>query len=94
LNVARQSDNGSNPRPDNRSGWLAGEPPRETSDREWELDADRETPDVVADLLARAGSARAAGDRALAIRLWDPSTQLRYRAKKRRVDPAASGWGD
>ena len=27
LNVARQSDNGSNPRPDNRSGWLDGEPP-------------------------------------------------------------------
>jgi biotin synthase len=28
LNVARQQDNGSNPRPDNRSGWLEGEPPR------------------------------------------------------------------
>jgi biotin synthase len=27
LNVARQPDNGSNPRPDNRSGWLEGEPP-------------------------------------------------------------------
>jgi biotin synthase len=28
LNVARQQDNGANPRPDNRSGWLAGESPR------------------------------------------------------------------
>jgi biotin synthase len=28
LNVARQTDNGSNPRPDNRSGWLDGEAPR------------------------------------------------------------------
>jgi biotin synthase len=28
LNVARQEDNGSNPRPDNRSGWLEGESPR------------------------------------------------------------------
>ena len=28
LNVARQHDNGSNPRPDNRSGWLEGETPR------------------------------------------------------------------
>ncbi|MGB3099071.1 MAG: biotin synthase BioB [Solirubrobacterales bacterium] len=28
LNVARQADNGSNPRPDNRDGWLEGEPPR------------------------------------------------------------------
>jgi biotin synthase len=28
LNVARQADNGSNPRPDNRSGWLEGDSPR------------------------------------------------------------------
>src|SRR6059058_1128072 len=28
LNVARQPDNGGNPRPDNRSGWLEGETPR------------------------------------------------------------------
>ena len=28
LNVARQDDNGANPRPDNRSGWLDGETPR------------------------------------------------------------------
>jgi biotin synthase len=27
LNVARQDDNGSNPRPDNRAGWLEGESP-------------------------------------------------------------------
>jgi biotin synthase len=27
LSVGRQTDNGSNPRPDNRSGWLEGEPP-------------------------------------------------------------------
>jgi biotin synthase len=27
LNVARQSDNGADPRPDNRDGWLAGETP-------------------------------------------------------------------
>jgi biotin synthase len=28
LNIARQPDNGSNPRPDNRAGWLEGESPR------------------------------------------------------------------
>ena len=28
LNVARQPDNGSNPRPDNRDGWLAGDSPK------------------------------------------------------------------
>ena len=27
LNITRQSDNGSNPRPDNRSGWLRGDSP-------------------------------------------------------------------
>src|SRR5438067_7744601 len=27
LNVARQEDNGANPRPDNRSGWLEGDSP-------------------------------------------------------------------
>jgi biotin synthase len=27
LNIERQDDNGSNPRPDNRSGWLQGETP-------------------------------------------------------------------
>jgi biotin synthase len=27
LNVAPQADNGANPRPDNRSGWLEGETP-------------------------------------------------------------------
>jgi biotin synthase len=32
LNVARQPDNGSNPRPDNRSGRLAGETPRTPMD--------------------------------------------------------------
>ena len=30
LNVARQPDNGANPRPDNRSGWLEGETPEKT----------------------------------------------------------------
>jgi biotin synthase len=33
LNTARQADNGSNPRPDNRSGWLDGETPGTPIDR-------------------------------------------------------------
>jgi biotin synthase len=32
LNVARQPDNGANPRPDNRSGWLDGETPDVVAD--------------------------------------------------------------
>jgi biotin synthase len=63
LNVARQRDNGSQPRPDNRSGWLEGE-----------------TPDVIADRLAEADRP----EQGLAVRLWDPSTQLRFRPKRSR----------
>jgi biotin synthase len=33
LNTARQPDNGANPRPDNRSGWLDGESPGTPVDR-------------------------------------------------------------
>ena len=32
LNIGRQRDNGANPRPDNRSGWLEGETPDVVSD--------------------------------------------------------------
>jgi biotin synthase len=81
LNVARQPDNAANPRPDNRSGWLSGE-----------------TPDVVDDHLDGAGElldGAADGDEGgrLNVRLWDPSSQLRFRAKRnvpRRPDGAAN----
>jgi biotin synthase len=69
LNVARQPDNGANPRPDNRSGWLEGE-----------------TPDVVQELLSQTP----ADPIGLDVRLWDPSTQLRFRAK-RSVPPRPDG---
>ncbi len=71
LNVARQPDNGANPRPDNRSGWLRGE-----------------TPDIVEEHIeAGAGGEQGAG---LTVRLWDPSTQLRFQAK-RSVPPRPDG---
>ncbi|HEX3909080.1 MAG TPA: biotin synthase BioB [Solirubrobacteraceae bacterium] len=81
LNVARQPDNASNPRPDNRSGWLAGE-----------------TPDVVQELLGGEPHSADGDDETdpapaapgLKIRLWDPSTQLRFRAK-RAVPPRPDG---
>jgi biotin synthase len=83
LNVARQPDNGANPRPDNRAGWLQGE-----------------TPDVVEDYLTEPNSATKDGE-GLKIRLWDPSTQLRYKAKRRgpvqqdaAPDAVPAGWGD
>jgi biotin synthase len=70
LNVARQPDNAANPRPDNRTGWLAGE-----------------TPDVVEEMLRTPAQADPGS---LDVRLWDPSTQLRFRAK-RVVPPRPDG---
>jgi biotin synthase len=67
LNVGRHADNGSNPRPDNRAGWLDGE-----------------TPDVVTATLEPPVA------RDLEIRLWDPSSQLRYQPK-RIVPPRPDG---
>jgi biotin synthase len=69
LNVARHADNGSNPRPDNRTGWLEGQ-----------------TPDVVAEALKQPEPDQAE----LEIRLWDPSTQLRF-SPKRSVPPRPDG---
>ncbi|MET0731185.1 MAG: biotin synthase BioB [Solirubrobacterales bacterium] len=40
LNVARQDDNGANPRPDNRSGWLQGETPQTPIDELIDSQAD------------------------------------------------------
>ena len=62
LNVSRHDDNGRNPRPDNRSGWLEGE-----------------TPDVVSQTLT--GTPHSDLD----VRLWDPSTQLRYARRRVRA---------
>ena len=67
----RQTDNGSNPRPDNRDGWLDGE-----------------TPDVVGEHLV--GSPVGDGTDAFEVRLWDPSSQLRF-SRKRSVPPRPDG---
>jgi biotin synthase len=69
LNVAPHPDNGSNPRPDNRAGWLTGETP---------------------DLVGAALQAEPPPPAELEIRLWDPSTQLRF-AAKRAVPPRPDG---
>ena len=48
LNVARQPDNGSDPRPDNRSGWLEGGTPRTPVDElvDRQAEANLWNPDV------------------------------------------------
>ena len=87
LNISRQPDNGSNPRPDNRSGWLDGE-----------------TPGVIEEFLTGDGNRTAAAPEAsqptdggaagertveLGVRLWDPSTQLRFHKTRPRAHPGA-----
>jgi biotin synthase len=72
LNVTAHDDNGANPRPDNRSGWLEGE-----------------TPDVLSAVLDPAGLSDA-DPPALNVRLWDPTTQLKF-AAKRSVPPRPDG---
>lgn len=78
LNIARQPDNGANPRPDNRSGVLEGQ-----------------TPDVVDEFL---DDWTPSGEVDLSVRLWDPSSQLRYRAREKAVpqrpDGAPNAWPD
>jgi biotin synthase len=67
LNVARQPDNGTDPRPDNRSGWLEGDTPEAEADTPLDLH----------------------------IRMWDPSTQLRFKSKTsvpERPDGARNSW--
>jgi biotin synthase len=70
LNVAAHADNGTHPRPDNRSGWLEGQ-----------------TPDLVG---AALNAPVAADPPTLTVRLWDPTTQLKF-AAKRSVPPRPDG---
>ena len=66
LNVERQDDNGVNPRPDNRSGWLEGSTPS----------AAAREPDAQAAAVAVADPPSP-----VQVRMWDPSTQLRFARK-------------
>jgi biotin synthase len=66
LNVARQPDNGANPRPDNRSGWLDGETPDVVSET----------------LASEAPASEPLASKPLEVRLWDPSEQLRFSPKR------------
>jgi biotin synthase len=73
LNVARQPDNGANPRPDNRSGWLDGETPEQPAAGDGDV---------------------ATAFEGLEVRLWDPSTQLRFARKRGPVPPRPEGAPD
>jgi biotin synthase len=92
LNVARQPDNAANPRPDNRSGWLSGETPDVVGAVLDEVAVAGQTPpgrlESAATVRSRPGGEPDRGGEdeprsGLNVRLWDPSTQLRFRAKRK-----------
>jgi biotin synthase len=92
LNVARQPDNAVNPRPDNRSGWLSGETPDVVGAVLDEVAVAGQAPPgrLESAVTARSGPGgerdRGGEDEprsGLNVRLWDPSTQLRFRAKRK-----------
>lgn len=114
LDISRQPDNGRNPRPDNRSGWLEGDTPNlieEFMDQAtWDAGvAERgtaEVADTVVPLVAGAGERVSDGPPSevggleelsettpgsLGVRLWDPSSQLRYRSRKAPPPPRPDG---
>ncbi len=112
LNTARQPDNGANPRPDNRAGWLEGQTPNVVEEHLGALAAVGEdgrangTNGAEGRANGAGGRANGASGRAngangghgpgaaepeaadtgevdLKVRLWDPSTQLRYHPKRK-----------
>jgi biotin synthase len=79
LNVARQPDNGLNPRPDNRSGWLEGETPRTPVDEliDSQAEANLWDPSTQLRVIKKKGK---------------PPT---YPARsEREQEPQPAGWGD
>ena len=84
LNVERQPDNGANPRPDNRSGWLEGETPDVVQELLGE-DETRTTGEGDGDgdeQVAPASRSSSDGlEGGFEVRLWDPSRQLRFKPK-------------
>jgi biotin synthase len=92
LNVGRQDDNGANPRPDNRSGWLNGETPARDDvggDPVASDDDDGGAAGARRELAEAAGSSEPSPS-PVRVRMWDPSTQLRF-ARKRHVPQRPDG---
>jgi biotin synthase len=92
LNVARQDDNGSNPRPDNRSGWLEGESPATPIDELIDSQADANFWDPSTQLRV----VRTKGKVPAYPRPKEPSTTPSAPAGRGADEPAVDvpGWGD
>jgi biotin synthase len=82
LNVARQADNGSNPRPDNRSGWLEGETPMTPIDELIDRQAEANMWDPSTQL------------RVIKTKRKPPAYPERRAAAGSDSERAAAGWGD
>jgi biotin synthase len=78
LNVARQPDNGANPRPDNRSGWLEGQTPSTPVDEliDSQADANFWDPSTQLRVIKKKGKVPAYPERSSA------------------AEPQPAGWGD
>jgi biotin synthase len=78
LNVGRQTDNGSNPRPDNRSGWLEGETPRTPVDEliDSQVEANFWDPSTQLRVIKKKGRVPA------------------YPERQSESEPQPAGWGD
>jgi biotin synthase len=78
LNVARQPDNGANPRPDNRSGWLDGDTPSTPIDDlvDSQADANFWDPSTQLRVIKKKGKVPA------------------YPQRSSDVEPQPAGWGD
>jgi biotin synthase len=79
LNVARQPDNGANPRPDNRAGWLDGETP--------------ETPETPMDELIDSRTEANFWDPSIQLRVIKKKGKPPA-YPERPSEAAAAGWGD
>ncbi len=81
LNVARQPDNGANPRPDNRSGWMDGETP--------------DVPDTPIDELIDSQADANFWDPSTQLRVVKTKGKVpAYPRKETATQADAPGWGD
>jgi biotin synthase len=91
LNVARQDDNGANPRPDNRSGWLEGETPATPIDELIDSQADANFWDPSTQLRM----VKKKGERPIRPTPPGPTPDGRAgEAEQPSVEKAPAGWGD
>ena len=92
LNVARQPDNGANPRPDNRSGWLEGATPAAGAD----ADAPESATSRSGSRASRCASGirrRSCASRASAVSRW-PRPRARTLARRRLGHPGLTSMSE